>query len=99
MQQSLIVSPTKKLRDYQTKVISDYFDKIDLGYKSILLFAPTGAGKTLMSANIIADYLRKDKTVLFLVHRIPLIEQTLSTLNTLLGYDVPITIYQGANSY
>jgi superfamily II DNA or RNA helicase len=79
-------------------VINDYFDKIDLGYKSILLFAPTGAGKTLMSANIIADYLHKGKTVLFLVHRIPLIKQTLNTLDALLGYNIPITIYQGANT-
>lgn len=79
-------------------MITDYFDKIDLGYKSILLFAPTGAGKTLMSANIIADYLQKGKTVLFLVHRIPLIEQTLNTLYDLLGGDLPTTIYQGVNT-
>jgi superfamily II DNA or RNA helicase len=98
MQQSITLNQKKELRDYQKTVIADYFDKIDLGYKSILLFAPTGAGKTLMSANIIADYLEKGKTVLFLVHRIPLIEQTLNTLYDLLGGVLPITIYQGVNT-
>ena len=64
------------LRPYQKKAVSDTYQLIRSQRKKILLFAPTGAGKTLMSSRLVSDAVSRQKKVLFVVHREILINQT-----------------------
>ena len=64
------------LRDYQKKVISDTYNLIKLGNKRILLFAPTGAGKTIIATKVVCDATSRGKRTLFVVHREILVSQT-----------------------
>ena len=64
------------LRPYQKRVIKETYDLIRQGVKSILLFAPTGAGKTLIASQIIAHAVGRDRSCMFVVHRDNLIAQT-----------------------
>jgi superfamily II DNA or RNA helicase len=50
--------PTE-LRDYQIDVISKYQAEVAAGRRRILLVAPTGAGKTVIAAAIIAAAVEK----------------------------------------
>ena len=68
------------LRQYQQNVIKDVYSLYKKGIKSVLVYAPTGSGKTFIASQIIADALNKGRKVLFLVHRTRLIEQTIKTL-------------------
>lgn len=65
-----------KLRDYQLKFVNDVYRYIVNGEKKILGFAPTGAGKTIISSQIVDDATSKGRKVLFIVHRDILIKQT-----------------------
>ena len=71
-----LIAPPPTLRPYQIQVISDVYKQIRQGIKRILIFAPTGAGKTIISAQIIAHAASRGKKILFVVHRSVLIEQT-----------------------
>jgi superfamily II DNA or RNA helicase len=75
------------LRAYQSEVISQVYEKFNSGKISILLYAPTGAGKTIIAAKIIADWVKQGKRVLFLVHRGKLVHQTKEKLSTHFGIE------------
>lgn len=92
-------APIKGLRDYQKQVVADVYDWYSQGKNSVLVYAPTGSGKTVMSGQIIADYISEGKKVLFVIHRIPLVEQTIKTVESILGYKLKLTIYQGENTF
>jgi superfamily II DNA or RNA helicase len=64
------------LRPYQQQVVSDTYAYIRQGEKKILIFAPTGAGKTVIITKVVFDASSRAKKVLFVVHREILIEQT-----------------------
>ena len=64
------------LRDYQKKAIADIYNLIRQSEKKILLFAPTGSGKTVIATKIVYDIVSRDKKVLFVVHRDILVGQT-----------------------
>ena len=64
------------LRPYQKKAVSDTYQLIRSQRKRILLFAPTGSGKTLISSRLVSDAVSRQKKVLFVVHREILINQT-----------------------
>ncbi len=68
------VIPT--LRPYQHQLISEIYQEIRAGNKRIVAFAPTGSGKTVISAQIAQHAVSKDKYVLFIVHRDILVHQT-----------------------
>jgi len=68
------------LRPYQKKAIGECYKKIREGFRKPLIYAPTGAGKSLLSSHIIKDASSRNKRVLFLVHRDPLVQQTVKTL-------------------
>jgi superfamily II DNA or RNA helicase len=70
------------LRDYQKQARSDLYAKIREGFKRILLFAPTGSGKTLIASRLLADAQSKGRKSLFLVHRDILISQTAEKLES-----------------
>ncbi len=69
-------SPQIKLRDYQKKFIRDVYREIRNQRKRILGVAPTGAGKTIISAKIVKDAVSRGRRVLFVVHRDILVQQT-----------------------
>jgi superfamily II DNA or RNA helicase len=69
------------LRPYQDKLIRDGAFKASLGHKRIILQAPTGAGKSVIFASLIARYLsRNQKTVLIACHREKLVKQSRKAL-------------------
>jgi DNA repair protein RadD len=61
------------LRDYQLDAIERLNNE---PARSVLIVAPTGAGKTVVGAAIIKPYADAFKSVLFIVHRRELIKQT-----------------------
>ena len=71
------------LRPYQKEVVRNCYSLIRKGIKRILIFAPTGAGKTVIIARIVKDAVSRDRQVLFVVHRQILISQTYQKLSSL----------------
>ncbi len=69
------------LRDYQKDVINQIYHHYKAGIKSVMLVSPTGSGKTLTATHIIRDAVSRGKRVLFIIHREPLVNQTVSTLH------------------
>jgi DNA repair protein RadD len=69
-----------KLREYQTAVLRDVDLQVAAGRRSILLVAPTGSGKTVMTAHYILASLARGMRVLFLAHRRELIIQVSNKL-------------------
>ncbi len=65
-----------QLRQYQRDVINEFHRRIDEGHHRIMLVAPTGAGKTIIGAEIIGDTARAMGPVLVLAHRREIIGQT-----------------------
>ncbi len=51
----------------------------------MMLVSPTGSGKTLTAVHIIRDAVNRGVRVLFIVHREPLIDQT---VNTIISYGI-----------
>lgn len=87
---TITISPDFSLREYQEDAINQVYSSYDDGLTSVLLYAPTGAGKTVLAAKIIADYVQAGKRVLFLVHRGKLVRQTLDKLNKFFGIDAGV---------
>jgi superfamily II DNA or RNA helicase len=79
---TLSTRPNFELRDYQKQAISRTYRLIRSGIRSVLLVAPTGAGKTCIGSRIVNDAVSRGRRVLFLVHRDPLVPQTQSELLT-----------------
>ncbi len=68
------------LRDYQQKFKDDIYKTIKKGSKKILCYAPTGSGKTIVIASILADALSRNKKAILLTNREFIIDQTLDTM-------------------
>lgn len=64
------------LRNYQQQVIRDTYNLIRQRVRNILIFAPTGAGKTIIITRLICDAVSRGRKVLFVVHREILVNQT-----------------------
>lgn len=64
------------LRDYQAEGVERARQAIREGARSVLLVAPTAAGKTQMAAHLIDECVRKGKRAAFVVDRLSLIQQT-----------------------
>jgi superfamily II DNA or RNA helicase len=65
-----------KLRDYQERAIAELRSRLMQGKKRPVIQAPTGAGKTIIAAAIVKMAREKNKTVLFTVPSLSLIDQT-----------------------
>lgn len=74
--QSLTTPSVPVLRPYQQQVIREVYQLIREGIKRILIVAPTGSGKTLISSQLAAHVASRKKRSLFVVHRDILISQT-----------------------
>ena len=68
------------LRDYQVDCITQIEHLWQIGRRAPLLYAPTGAGKTAMAAYIMNANTRQGHKTLFVVHREPLVDQTVVAL-------------------
>jgi superfamily II DNA or RNA helicase len=64
------------LRSYQVDAIEQLKGKIACGSRRLLLIAPTGSGKTVVAATLIAEAVAAGKNVVFVDHRRELTEQT-----------------------
>ena len=70
-----------ELRPYQHDAVAEFHRTVVDGKRRIILAAPTGAGKTIIGANIITDLIRDlSKSVLVLAHRREIIKQTAKKL-------------------
>jgi DNA repair protein RadD len=65
-----------ELRPYQLQGVEEMRAFVNRGYLRIILTMPTGGGKTVVSAYIIDSARQLERRVLFVVHRIELINQT-----------------------
>jgi DNA repair protein RadD len=70
-----------ELRPYQQRVIDRVGAEIAVGRRRLLLVAPTGSGKSVIAAAVVADAVGCQKRVLFLSHRRELIQQTSAKLH------------------
>jgi DNA repair protein RadD len=68
-----------ELRPYQSEIIDQARDLIRAGHTSILLQAPTGAGKTALCAHMLGTAAARDQQSWFVVHRRELIRQSART--------------------
>lgn len=74
-----------ELYPYQKDLVKSLYACIRKGEKRICLYAPTGAGKTVIICQVIKDALSKQRNILFLVHRGELVNQS---INTLKNFDI-----------
>lgn len=68
------------LRDYQKRAVEEVRAVIASGLKRVVMVLPTGAGKSIIFAEIIRLAREKGRTVLWLVHRRNLVIQMQETL-------------------
>lgn len=88
----------RALRPRQEKAIADVRDAIREGHRRIVLQAPTGFGKTLTSAHIIAAALRKGSRPLFTCPAISLVDQTLAAFEREGIHDIGVIQAQHART-
>ena len=75
--QNLIIAPKQfELRDYQKQLKSYIYQLIRDGKKRILIYAPTGSGKTAILSSILSDALSRNKRSMLIIHRDFLVEQS-----------------------
>jgi superfamily II DNA or RNA helicase len=65
-----------ELRPYQVEVIGEVPQVVAAGYRRVIVVAPTGSGKTIISAQIIKGAVAVGKRVLVLAHTREIIRQT-----------------------
>lgn len=70
-----------QLRDYQKETVELARQAFREKNNSILIVLPCGAGKTVLFAYIAQQAQKKGNRVLFLVHRVELLDQTIATFN------------------
>jgi superfamily II DNA or RNA helicase len=64
-----------KLHPYQVELVAEYERKVAEGIRRIIIVAPTGAGKTVIAAEIIKRAIAKSQRILFIAHRDELLTQ------------------------
>lgn len=86
---------TFDLREYQVRAIEGVREELRAGKKRVMLYSPTGSGKTQIAISIIKAAEEKGKRVLFVANRIQLVEQSSKRL---WRSGVKHGIVQGSNS-
>jgi len=69
-----------ELRDYQLNIKRECYQLIKNGIKRILIYAPTGAGKTVILSSICQDVFSRNKRVMLIIHRDFLVEQSIDSM-------------------
>lgn len=77
------MSGSINLRNYQIKIIEETRDLMRSGSRTVLIQAPCGAGKTLLTASMLRTAQQKNIPSLFLCHRRELIKQSHQAFNAL----------------
>lgn len=70
------------LRAYQTRAIADLRSEYARGRRAPVLVLPTGAGKTVVAAEVIRSAVARGRRVLFLAHRVELVSQSVAKLES-----------------
>ena len=70
-----------RLWDFQADVVNEVRQAIRSGYRSILIVAPTGSGKTVIGSHILHATGLRGNDSLFFAHRRELVKQTCDKLN------------------
>ncbi|WP_307814471.1 DEAD/DEAH box helicase family protein [Glycomyces sp. YM15] len=91
-----IVPGDFKLRDYQREAVDAILDDLRREGRALLILA-TGLGKTVIGAEIVADYLRErpGASVLVVAHMKPLVEQLEQAIWKHLSKQVPTCLMTG----
>lgn len=84
-----------QLRPYQQAAISSLVKFVDAGKKRVVLYAPTGAGKTEIGMEIIRRALALKRKIIFVCNRIELVKQTSRRIERA---NIPHGIIQGSNT-
>ena len=71
----------KTLRTYQVSAKDKLRESVRKGNKRIVLYAPTGAGKSIMAVDLIDSLVSRGKRVAFIANRIGLVQQFSDHLN------------------
>lgn len=87
---------TVSLRPYQEGAVFQLRRSFSEGNKRVMVYAPTGAGKSELAVGIAQLSLSKSKRVLFLVHRKDLVRQQVERFNR---YGMDVGILQGENTW
>jgi DNA repair protein RadD len=69
------------LRQYQINIINDARALMAAGHRSMLIQAPTGSGKTMLTAHMLKTAAEKNFSSWFLVHRRELVKQSVRTFD------------------
>lgn len=83
------MSAVPELRPYQMEAIDALRREVAAGHRRVLLVAPTGSGKTLIAAGIVAGATAKGRKTLFLAHLRELVRQAAGKLEAA-GQDVGV---------
>jgi len=89
------MSAIAKLRDYQAQAIEDTRGLMKAGIRRVMVYSPTGSGKSVISAAIIESAAKRGKRVAWVVNRIELCNQAAEHLRMA---GVSCGIMQGENS-
>lgn len=81
-----------QLRDYQLSGVESARALIREGKRSVLINAPTGAGKTALASHMVAESVRKGRRCTFVIDRLSLLDQTSAVFD---GYGIDHGIIQG----
>ena len=83
------------LRDYQHRSVSMIQDEFNAGKRSVLLYLPTGSGKTVIGGSICREVASTGKMVLFLVNKIELSKQAVTHMRRI---GLTVAIMQADNT-
>lgn len=83
-----------QLRPYQAECIDGLRAGIRAGHRSQILYAPTGAGKTVVGSFLMDEARKKGSRVAFVVDRVNLVDQTSAALDE---YGIPHGVVQAGH--
>lgn len=84
------------LRDYQSRAVADVLARFNEGSRSVVLVSPTGSGKTVMGAALVQELVRSGHRLLWLAHRIELVEQAIAKMGVPCGVIVAGARFDGS---
>lgn len=79
------------LREHQLEIVDKLWRGFEEGHQSQLVYAPTGAGKTIIALSLLTEMKNQGKKAAMVMDRIVLVDQTSVRLNE---YDIPHGILQ-----
>ena len=84
------------LRGYQAAAINAFYARVREGQRSVMLCAPTGAGKTIIALGLFEHLVKHGKLANFIVDRTPLLQQTSTRLGE---FHIPHGVASGTETW